>query len=303
MKIDRVYVVCNKGDLYFARICIASIRYWNKTIAVDLIKDISRGKFDTSELEQCMQVSIAATSVDHLSYYAKLVPFMEHSIGERIMILDSDIAWLCDVAALMEKFDEDIVIDGYAPGDIDTELQQWYFHFPAFADQFKNYAYPGFVFNVGQMVCNNNVFTKAEISALLEWKNDPQPKSDAFFYEQGMLNYLLAEKIRNHSGNYKLVNFHRWGWDKSVKSIPLAKVETHQPQHFLVHWYGKKNGLTGFLPGSQLLRFYERYYYSFVKNGDWEFLVERLRRTISNFPSWLYESAKSIYLFINPKAK
>lgn len=47
-----VVVCCNKDDYYFARICIASVRYFYPDIAIELVKDTGKGDFDTNETEK-----------------------------------------------------------------------------------------------------------------------------------------------------------------------------------------------------------------------------------------------------------
>jgi hypothetical protein len=303
MKIDRIYVVCNRKDFYFTRICIASIRYWNHSIPVSLLKDISNGGFNTSALERTMNVSVFETKVNHTGYYTKLCPFMESDQNERILILDSDIIWMCDMINLLEPFDEDIIVDGYDPADLSGEMKRWYFKEPSFSKTFGHYRYPGFLFNVGQILCNTSVFTKAELACLLNWKEKPEPVKDVFFHEQGMLNYLLAEKIRKQQVSYRLLPFHRWGWNEDIRSITVSALTSKTPFPFLIHWYGNKNGLTGFLPGHNLLRFYESFYFSFLPAGKLRMAGERLRRTLLHVPSFFYESAKSVYRLFKKSKK
>jgi hypothetical protein len=56
MKIDKIYITCYYKHLYFLRICIASVRYWNPTIPIYLIKDNSKKTFCTAEIEKNFNV-------------------------------------------------------------------------------------------------------------------------------------------------------------------------------------------------------------------------------------------------------
>ncbi len=47
--IEHVYVLCHGADLWMARICVASIRYWYPDIPITLLKNQTR--LDTSSLE------------------------------------------------------------------------------------------------------------------------------------------------------------------------------------------------------------------------------------------------------------
>jgi hypothetical protein len=51
-----IVVCCNKKDFFFARICIASIRYYYPDINIELIKDPGNGKFNSGELEKYFNV-------------------------------------------------------------------------------------------------------------------------------------------------------------------------------------------------------------------------------------------------------
>src|SRR6476620_2653166 len=120
MKIDVVYVFCCKKDLYLTRVCIASIRYWNKTIPVSLIKDNSHGFFDTCEMEKSFHLDIAPIHLNNLGFYSKLYPFFNGN-GERALLMDSDIVWVGNLIQHLEKFDEDLIIQGYSPDSVQQE--------------------------------------------------------------------------------------------------------------------------------------------------------------------------------------
>ncbi len=45
------FVACCKTDFYFARICVASIRYWYPEHPIYLLKDDSQGIFSTEEMK------------------------------------------------------------------------------------------------------------------------------------------------------------------------------------------------------------------------------------------------------------
>jgi hypothetical protein len=138
-----------------------------------------------------------------------------------------------------------------------------------------------------------------DFTDLLVWEEYPEPvHPDCFFHEQGMLNFLIAEKLKKSSISYRNVHFHRWGWDAELKSISVSQLKQHQPYPFLIHWYGKKKGLLSTLPCSRILKLYEDYYYSLVSNGYLKKQISRMKRTSSNFPAWIYESAKICYYFL-----
>ena len=301
MKIDRVYVICNKKDFYLAKICIASIRYWNKGIPVCLIKDESNDAFDTSELEEKLSVTVAKTKFKKTGYYSKLHPFFDTDINERILLLDADIVWLCDIIALLESYNEDIIIEGYSPENVKEEMSRWYFTEPGFSQYYHGYKYPGFLFNVGHILCNADVFKKEDFNGILNWQEHPTPViKDIFFYEQGILNYILADKISKGEASYRVLHFQLWGWNKVIKALKVSSLKDKNSSPFLIHWHGIKKGIISYLPGRNLLFFYEDYYFSLINNGRLKCMAERLKRTLQHFPAYTYETGKSIYYFLKP---
>lgn len=302
MKIDCIYIACNKSDFYFAKICMASIRYWNKNIPVFIIKDVSKGNFNTKELERFLDVKIADTPFNKLGYYSKLFPFYNSAQNKRVLILDADTVWLCDMATLMEQYEEDFIIDGYSPENVKEEMSKWYFTEPGFTQHYPYYQYPGFLFNVGQMLCNTNVITAKDLDPFVLWKENPEPViKNVFFYEQGILNYIIAQKILHNQVSCRQVNFHLWGWDKRVDEINIVDIQNKKGLPFLIHWYGNKKGLTSFLPGAKILSFYESYYFSMSKGKTLYQYACNLKRTIINFPAFVYESGKAFYYLFKRK--
>src|SRR5882724_7926850 len=101
MSAIKVYIGCCKADFYLLRSCIASIRYWNKEVPVFLLKDFSRGAFDTTELEQTFNVGVVHTKFKELGGYMKLQPYIE-ATDEKIFSQDADMVWLGDIEELLK---------------------------------------------------------------------------------------------------------------------------------------------------------------------------------------------------------
>ena len=89
-KIQKIYIACCKKDAWFTKLCVASIRYWYPRIPIFLIKDYLWGDFDTSEIEQRLDVSVLDTERKKLGWgFSKLeAMFLENN--ERILVFDSD---------------------------------------------------------------------------------------------------------------------------------------------------------------------------------------------------------------------
>ncbi len=291
--IDRVYIVCNKNDFYFARVCIASVRHWNKTIPVTLIKDLGKGNFETGLLESTFNISIAPAALKNMGYYVKLWPFIENEQEEKIMIQDADTVWMCDMIAQLAHYEADLMVDGYDPANLEDEMKRWFFDPKKLEKEFPEYQYPGFLFNVGQMVCNSNVFPKKEILKFVFWKEDPEPKiPDLFFYEQGILNFIAAEKLKSGELSVAHPGIHRWGWDPIINKISVDEKEGRKNHPFLVHWYGHKHGLFSILPGAAILKKHETDYFRKTGEGLFSMHMQRLGRTLKKPARFIYHYVK-----------
>ena len=281
MKIDAIYVACCKTDFYLTRICIASIRYWNKATPVYLLKDHSQGEFNTSDLEKAFNVSILQMQYNQLGHYGKLYLFIDEE-KRRALVIDSDIVWIRNIITELEAFSEDLVIQCYSPDNAEKEMNNWYFNTHNLHKKYYDYQYPGFLFNGGQYVCNTSAFSKEDFDDIIILKEKAVPIFDNIFTgeDQGVLNYLLAKKIEKGSINYRCHTFYIWGYDKAINSIDIG--QKNIPAHFpsLIHWFGKKNGLISGLTGNKILNFYEKYYYSKLDNGGIKRFNSRLFRTI-----------------------
>ncbi|WP_394771887.1 hypothetical protein [Mucilaginibacter sp.] len=61
-----VVVCCNRKDVFLARICIASIRYYYPDIDIELVKDSGNGTFNTYELEKYFGVKVVDLGIKKL---------------------------------------------------------------------------------------------------------------------------------------------------------------------------------------------------------------------------------------------
>jgi len=283
MKIDKVFVICCKADFYLTKICVASIRFWNKTIPIDLIKDYSQGNFETSELEHAFNVSVFNTRLKKMGPYSKLVPFIEEK-GKRVFVIDSDIVWMRNAIPELETFSEDLVVHAFYPLEPEKEMSSWYFNLNNLEKYYNGYVYPGFLFNGGQFVCNTSAFSKEDFNDTIAWQENVKPIHDNTFLceDQGILNYAIARRINNSSISYQSYPFYSWGYEKTVNKIDVREMNYSKTLPPLIHWLGKKTGLISGLNGEKILNFYEEYYYSQIADGKQKLIAARWNRTLQH---------------------
>ena len=281
MTIDKLYIACCKKDFYLTRICVASIRYWNQSIPIELLKDLSQGAFDTSEIEQVFSVSLAPLPFKNVGAYSKLYPFINPA-KERALILDSDIVWLGDLIPELNRFDEDVIADCVRPADAEEELNRWYIDSNNFSRRYGRYPYPGFVFNTGQLVISTHPFSAEDFTDIIDWTEPVRPLEDHIFLceDQGIINYVVAKKLKAGALTLRPHHFFVWGWSEDAKRFTLDDILRRKGHPFLLHWFGRKEGMTRVLPRHELLQFYERWYYQQLEDGMRRIHWERLKRTV-----------------------
>ena len=300
----KVYIGCCKADFYLLKSCIASIRYWNKVVPVCLLKDISGGDFDTTELEHIFNVSIVPTRYKKLRGYMKLQPYIEHP-DERIFLLDSDMVWLGDMMQCLHHLEEDIAVHAYAPPDWEAELKSWYFDAERLKQYYPEYNYPGFLFNGGSVCFNTKIFNNSDFEGIIEWKEGAIPKHDHIFFceDQGIINYLVAEKYLDKKISLKKIEFQITAVSESAKKYEINKAKNLVPTYKIVHWIGPKNGLNSFYDSAHILRFYEEQYYHQLPKGKIRMYCNRVLRTFLNIDKFIYELLKKIYYYLIPNRR
>jgi lipopolysaccharide biosynthesis glycosyltransferase len=299
MKIDRILVACCKNDFYLTRICIASIRYWNKSIPIDLLKDYSAGNFDTQELEKVFSVGIMPLPFKSMNAYSKLYPFVSPT-DERVLVLDSDIILLGDIIPYLEQFSGNMLVQAYRPKVPEEEMGKWFFKMDARNPIFKEYVYPGFLFNSGQMVIDTGIFPLEEVKKVVQWSDHTQGLAQEVFLcqDQGIINFLFAKLLDQKKISYAAVSLFEWGWTYDQQRYSLSNVKNKQGHPLLLHWYGEKKGLLFSLPQNELLYFFEQQYYKNLKLGIFKLMWERLTRTIKHFDVFVYQCLKNLHRLI-----
>ena len=158
------------------------------------------------------------------------------------------------------------------------------------------YIFPGFLFYSGQLVVTGSKFNFSDFQNILIGKEMPKPRREDIFVgeDQGILNFIVAEKLRKGQISYRDIQYMIERWSAEINSINFDDVLNKKPHPFLVHWNGPKHGFLSFLPQSKLLFFFEGLYYSKLKNGNIKKHSSRLTRSVKNGNRFLYETAKKI---------
>jgi hypothetical protein len=275
-RIEQIIITCCARDFWLTRICVASIRYWYPDIPIGLLKDPSQGRFDTTELQKYWQVEIVAEPEEMNGWWTKL-----HAIflpgRQRILLLDSDTVFLGPVLAKLEAYEEDFIVHWGKQRVLNEEEKNHYaangcFDLPALKRMFPAYEAPDYFFNAGQMVMTSGLLQVDDFSSLWAGTDPITLRFPEVFtcFDQGLLNFILAEKQRMGKASVQSCDFVKWREGRTIQSLSLKSIQRKDGYPFLFHWAGQKPYFTAGYPRGDFLHFYENYYYSRVWGGWWK---------------------------------
>ena len=249
-----------------------SIRYWHPTIPIKLIKDELHGKFDTSEFEKVLNISVLETESRAFGWcFGKLEPFFLTD-KHRFLILDADIIFVGPVIDLLEQYDQDFVVRYEEPPDL-AFVDKFYFvleHLKQFDPKFQ---FPGFTFNGGGIVATTGIFKRSDFDRFVRWTTPPQFSLPELFKcgDQGVLNYLFMTKQAQGEISLARCDFMDFAYTPGGAAIELDKLDKNSPYTILLHWAGPfKHPVSPHFdntPRADLLMHFEKLYYDLIPFG------------------------------------
>jgi hypothetical protein len=263
MKVDKVFINTYKYDFHFARICIASIRYWYPDIHVYLIKDENEGAFDTSNTEKVWNVKVLDIPRKKFGWgYGKLeVLFL--GTRESFLVIDADTVLTGPVIDAVREIDAEFIVDREEqPAKRFNEI---YFNLDRINELDHNFIYPGYSFNSGQWFGTSSIIRREDFNNTLDWAEPPvsRDKNIVVNNDQGHLNYVI------HSMDHrKLITIARmklmiWPVEGKANFIELDKISSGATDYpYIIHWAGMSAVKFSDLPRQDILGFYKDFYYS-----------------------------------------
>lgn len=280
MKIDHIFIAGCKQDLRWTQCCVASIRRWYPHIPISLLKDLYRGNYDTSELENCWDVTIAPTVHNIFGWgMAKLEPLLM-ATGERVLVLDSDVLFLGPVLDDWERFDEDFIIDNHVQPE--ENIEHFYFDREQLQVLDPDFIFPGYVFNSGAAVATTGLLTRADFEPFIDFTPPPRLRYESAFRcaEQGVLNYVVFKKAQLGQLSLRRLPLQEWAGFVRPRSVRIDHLHANSPYRHLLHYAGPKKTLFSANRNGHLLRHFEAAYYTRLPWGRVRRQVDRLYRLI-----------------------
>jgi hypothetical protein len=271
LKIDKIVLGLNKNDLHWAKICIASIRYWNTTIPVELLVDQLNGPVNTSEIEAHFNATLYQAPIQKLGWGINTLLPITNKTGKRTLFIDADIVWLGDLVAFLEKHDENVLVSIDHPENLKELMELAYFSENSILKLDSEFKLPTFLFNCGHLVFNEGFISKEYFDPLIDWNTTPPIllHKDIFVCaDQSILNYLITKLLHQNKITVKPLDFALWGYSDELKSVSLEDIVQRQDHPQLIHWSGKKSHRLSKIPRADIITFYETAYYNQVPWGE-----------------------------------
>lgn len=283
-----VVVCCNKDDYYFARICIASIRYYYPHIVIELVKDNGNGHFDTIETERCFNVVNVDLGVKKMGWSAaKLLYLYKFPAGKKVLILDADIVFISPflekLLPLIEQSEYVVSIEKEA-----DPYAEWvkgvYFDTKKIEQRFPEYQFPGYFFNAGQMFVTTGAIDKNILNDFFDTNRYPFWKQRELFplVDQSLYNYLLPTLDKQQKIKLGTAEFMVWSKSQKLQEIPLDKVINKQlVEEGIIHWAGDiRTPLLERMNRADILLFFEDVYYKQVRLAQFKKRYRRIKPKI-----------------------
>ncbi len=264
MKVEKIFINTYKYDFHFARICIASIRYWYPDIPIVLIKDENAGKFRTTVTEKVWNVEVLSIPRKRFGWgYGKLETlFLEPSVS--VLVLDADTVFTGPVLATVADIDADFIVDDEIQPD--KRFNEIYYNLNRIRELDSEFVYPGYSFNSGQWFGTTGRITRTDFTTSLDWTEPPQSLYPEIVFkgDQAHLNFVVHRLVQRGKISVKRLKIMIWPDGKNADHIILDKIEKKSKDYpMVIHWAGMGNNIAA-LNRADILNFYSSYYYSRV---------------------------------------
>ena len=270
-----VVIITYKPFYFLTKICAASVRYYYPDAAIYIVKDNLAGKFDTSELEQALNVQQLDLGQENYGWSAAKVHLLasDKFAGQRVFSLD------CDIVLAGRFLDElyeqtkgyDFVVDADYREPVGSEFEKHYYDYDRVRKELNaDFVYPGYVFNGGQAIITTGKVPQQELQPFFDVtafpyykRRDILPQAD-----QSLLNYLLP--TLESQGKLKIAPVHLMWWSDSpeAKQADLEKIKAGSEYKYVIHWAGvRRIPYLNRMTRPDILHFFQDYYYSKVPFG------------------------------------
>jgi len=239
-----VVVFANRKDFFLTKLCVSSIRYYYPNVEIFMVKDQLNGNFNTKRFCNAFKVELIDLGRKFYGWSAAKVFFnLSNKLPKRrYLTLDSDIIFVGRVLDKLNRETGNYVVHPEVYPQPFTDMVKKVFLDPEkIVQHFKEYEYPGFFFNAGQIVVTPGIITPELIAPAFTPKAYPFYKDVETFplVDQSILNISLAILSKHKKATVSKVPFMLWSVDFFADpSNNEFKKFADGSFEFLVHYAG-----------------------------------------------------------------
>src|SRR5262249_34059206 len=253
-------------DGRLTRICVASIRYFYPHVPIKLLAGDILERGLVNELQKYWKVSVVDLPVgDYGSGFIKLEPLFGPA-GQRFMVLDPDTVFAGKVLEHRAQSDAPFIVDDEDLPDVN--LKRLYYDWDSLREIDPKVQPARKAFNTGQWFGVAGIIKREDLDRWVEWTLPRRLRyPDRFMVgDQGVQNYVMLQKEALEGLRIERRAVMQWP-GHSMAGIDVASVGNGIAPPMVVHWAGMKSIFLRNMTGSDLLMFFERYYYSKLPLG------------------------------------
>jgi hypothetical protein len=265
--VDCIYIAACARDARLTRICIASIRYFYPDVPIKLLAgDIIQSGL-AAEVKKFWNVDLVALPIGDYGWgMVKLEPLFGPP-GQRFMVVDVDTVFTGEVLDLRVQSDAPFFVDNEQLSEVDFARLYYDWHKLREIDPDVQPATKAF--NVGQWFGTAGVVNREEFDPWVEWTLPRRLRYPELFMggDQGVCNYVLLKKEAFAGVGIDRRTVMRWpGHGLTDLSVDSIADRTAPP--LVIHWAGMKAIFLRNMVGSDILQFFEQYYYAKLPAGQ-----------------------------------
>jgi len=264
--VDCIYLAACARDARLTRICIASIRYFYPDVPIKLLAgDIIQSGL-AAEVKKYWNVDLVDLPVGDYGWgMVKLEPLFGPA-GQRFMVVDVDTAFTGKVLDLRAQSDAPFFVDDEQLSDAD--FKRLYYDWDKLRDIDPKVQSAKKAFNVGQWFGTAGLVQREEFDRWVDWTLPRRLRYPGLFMggDQGVCNYVILQKEALAGLRIERRTFMRWPGN-GMADLDVDSVVNGTAPALVIHWAGMKAIFLRNMVGSDILRFFEDYYYSKLPAG------------------------------------
>ena len=292
--VDCIYLAACARDARLTRICVASIRYFYPDIPIRLLAGETLQSGLASELHRYWGVDLVdLPGGDYGPGFVKLEPLFGRQ-GESFLLIDVDTAFSGPVLELRADSDAQFIVDKEELPDADSK--RLYYDWDKIREIDPQVQPARSAFNTGQWFATAGVLKREDFDPWVEWTMPRSLRHPNLFMvgDQGVMNYLILQKEVIAGLRVDRRAIMRWP-GHSMKDLSVESIAKRTAPAHVIHWAGMKKTALRDMVGSDILLFFEKFYYTRFPAGTLRRWLAICRHFWIHWVYWLSVRVKLTY--------